>query len=50
MQDPTAPSRQIAIRIKYLPRGTVTFESVLAEKHLGTVEKEASQKTCEKVF
>lgn len=44
IQDPTAANRQIAIRIRRLPRGSVKFESVLADKHLGTVEKEASQK------
>lgn len=44
IQDPTAASRQIAIRIRPLPRGSVKFESVLAEKHPGTVEKEAAQK------
>ena len=40
LQDPTDRTRQIAIRIKRLPKGTVCFESVLPEKYLGTVEKE----------
>lgn len=42
IQDPAAPNRQIAIRIKYLPKGTVTFESVLPTKYLGNIEKEAA--------
>ena len=41
-QDPAAPNRQIAIRIKYLPKGTVTFESILPTKYLGNIEKEAA--------
>ena len=35
-------SRQIAIRIKYLPKGTVTFETVQAQVHTGIVQKEPS--------
>lgn len=40
IQDPTCASRQIAIRIKYLPKGTVSFETVLSQRHCGTIEKE----------
>lgn len=40
IQDPTAPSRLIAIRIKYLPKGTVSFETVLTDRYTGTIEKE----------
>jgi hypothetical protein len=47
-QDPTNPSRMIAIRLKYLPRGTITFDSILTEKYLGTVEKEANIKAAAK--
>ena len=43
-QDPTAPTRQIAIRIKTLPKGTVSFETVLPEKLTGTIEKEPKGK------
>jgi hypothetical protein len=39
-QDPTATNRQIAIRIKTLPKGTVSFERVLPEKITGSIEKE----------
>lgn len=39
IQDPTAPQRQIAVRICYLPMGTISLETVLPEKHIGTVEK-----------
>ena len=38
-QDPTSPSRQIAVRICYLPKGTISLETVLPDKHIGTVEK-----------
>lgn len=40
IQDPTDKNRQIAIRIKNLPKGSVSFDSVLPEKYVGTVEKE----------
>jgi len=39
--DPTSANRQIAIRIKYLPKGTIAVEQYLPEKYVGTVEKEA---------
>lgn len=42
VQDPSSPSRQIAIRIKYLPKGTISFETVLPTKLTGSVEKEPS--------
>ena len=41
VQDPTSPNRQVAVRIKYLPKGTITLEQYLPEKYFGTVEKEA---------
>lgn len=44
VQDPTTPSRQIAIRIKFLPKGTVSFETVLPDRHIGTIEKEPKTK------
>ncbi|ELU07507.1 hypothetical protein CAPTEDRAFT_158253 [Capitella teleta] len=46
--DPTNPSRMIAVRLRYLPRGTITFDSILTEKHMGTVEKEAAIKSSAK--
>jgi cold shock CspA family protein len=42
VQDPGSPSRQIAIRIRTLPKGSVTFESINPEKQVGIVEKEPS--------
>ena len=45
-QDPTNPSRMIAVRLKYLLRGTITYDSILTEKYMGTVEKEAAIKSC----
>jgi cold shock CspA family protein len=33
--------RQVAIRIRYLPKGTIAVEQYLPEKFVGTVEKEA---------
>ncbi|XP_064602212.1 cold shock domain-containing protein E1-like [Liolophura sinensis] len=38
VQDPT--NRQIAIRIKYLPKGSVSFLNVLPLKYIGTVDRE----------
>ncbi|XP_013412003.1 cold shock domain-containing protein E1-like [Lingula anatina] len=40
IQDPSSPSRHIAIRIKQLPKGTISFESVSKDKYIGVVEKE----------
>lgn len=40
IQDPTSQSRQIAVRIKFVPKGTVSFETTLPEKYSGTIEKE----------
>ncbi|XP_072173576.1 cold shock domain-containing protein E1-like [Diadema setosum] len=37
--DPTSPQRQIAIRIKRLPKGTVTFENILPDRIQGLVDK-----------
>lgn len=42
MQDPTSPSRQVASRIKHLPKGTIGAVKVLPEKFIGTIDKEAS--------
>ena len=42
IQDPTSPNRQIAIRIKYLPKGTVSFDITSDKKYVGVVEKEPS--------
>lgn len=39
--DPTLTSRQVAIRIKHLQKGTIAVEHYLPEKLFGTVEKEA---------
>jgi len=39
--DPTSTSRQVAIRIKHLPKGTIAVEQYLPERYFGTVEKEA---------
>ena len=39
MQDPTAPQRHIAVRIKILPKGTVFFENILPGKQRGVVDK-----------
>ena len=40
-QDPSSPDRQVALRIKRLTKGSVTFDSLLPVKCLGTIEKEA---------
>ncbi|XP_054751205.2 cold shock domain-containing protein E1-like [Lytechinus pictus] len=37
--DPTSPQRQIAIRIKRLPKGSVSFETVLPNRVQGLVDK-----------
>ncbi|XP_033109405.1 cold shock domain-containing protein E1-like [Anneissia japonica] len=37
--DPNAPKRQIAVRIRQLPKGSVSFEIVQPERIQGTVEK-----------
>ncbi|XP_038076264.1 cold shock domain-containing protein E1-like [Patiria miniata] len=39
MTDPTQPQRQIATRIKKLPKGTVTFQIVLPQRLKGSVDK-----------
>ena len=39
MQDPTAPQRHIAVRIRILPKGTVFFENILPGKQRGVVDK-----------
>jgi len=38
--DPTTPSRHIAIRIKYLPKGTISFDTIHPVRVIGTIEKE----------
>ena len=40
-QDPTNETRQIAIRIRYLPKGTIAVDKCAAEKFAGIVEKES---------
>lgn len=45
IQDPTSPNRQVAIRIKYLPKGTVSFDLVGEKKLTGVVEKEPAKAT-----
>ncbi|XP_071942892.1 cold shock domain-containing protein E1-like isoform X2 [Antedon mediterranea] len=37
--DPNSPKRQIAVRIKLLPKGSVCFEIIQPERVQGTVEK-----------
>lgn len=37
-QDPT--NRQVAIRIKYLAKGSVSFLNILPLKYIGTVDRE----------
>lgn len=44
VQDPTSPSRQIAIRIVILPKGSVSFETTLPQRIIGSVEKESISK------
>ncbi|XP_071115411.1 cold shock domain-containing protein E1-like isoform X1 [Haliotis cracherodii] len=45
-QDPSASNRQIAIRIKHLPKGSVSFLTIHNEKYIGTVDREpATHKT-----
>lgn len=41
IQDPTTTGRLVAIRIRFLPKGTIVVEQYLPEKYVGTVEKEA---------
>lgn len=40
VQDPTSSDRRISIRIRYLPKGSVSFETVSEEKFTGVIEKE----------
>jgi len=40
-QDPSASGRLVAIRIRFLPKGTIVVEQNLPDKYVGTVEKEA---------
>ncbi|XP_041351705.1 cold shock domain-containing protein E1-like [Gigantopelta aegis] len=42
MQDPATPSRQIAARIKVLPKGAVSFLTIRPEKYIGTIDREPS--------
>ncbi|XP_064629135.1 cold shock domain-containing protein E1-like [Lineus longissimus] len=39
VQDPSSPNREIGIRIKYLPKGTLSFQSVSTERFQGFVDK-----------
>ena len=41
-QDPTSPSRQVASRIRQLPKGTIGTVKVHQEKYIGTIDREAS--------
>ena len=41
MQDPSTAGRLVAIRIRFLPKGTIVVEQYLPEKYVGSVEKEA---------
>lgn len=41
IQDPTAPNRQIAIRIVYLPKGSISMETIHPVRLAGNIEKEA---------
>ena len=38
-QDPTQAQRQIATRIKQLPKGSVTFQNVLPQRFKGVVDR-----------
>lgn len=40
--DPSTPNRPMAIRIRSLPRGSISFVNVRPEKYIGTVDKEPS--------
>ena len=42
LQDPTSPSRQVASRIRQIPKGTIGAVKVHQEKYIGTIDKEAS--------
>lgn len=42
MQDPTSPSRQVASRIRQLPKGTIGAVKILPDKYIGTIDKESS--------
>ncbi|XP_052239321.1 cold shock domain-containing protein E1-like [Dreissena polymorpha] len=45
-QDPTQPSRQVACRIRSIPKGSIGSVIVKPEKYIGTIEKEpANQKS-----
>lgn len=39
-QDPTTPSRQVACRIRSIPKGSIGSVVVKPEKYIGTIEKE----------
>jgi len=45
VQDPTSTGRLVAIRIRFLPKGTIVVEQYLPEKYVGSVEKEAGVTT-----
>lgn len=42
MQDPTTPSRQVASRIRTIPKGSIGAVVVKPEKYIGTIEREAA--------
>lgn len=37
--------RQHATRIRFLPKGTVTFETISSKRHVGVIEREAPERT-----
>ncbi|KAL3882334.1 hypothetical protein ACJMK2_028687 [Sinanodonta woodiana] len=39
-QDPTTPSRQVAIRIHYMPVGSISAYTIRPEKYVGTIDRE----------
>jgi len=42
IENDTISRRQHATRIRFLPKGTVSFETVSAERHVGVIDQEAS--------
>lgn len=40
--DPSTPNRNMAIRIRYLPKGSVSFINIRPEKYVGTIDREPS--------
>jgi len=44
IENDTISRRQHATRIRFLPKGTVSFETVSVERHVGVVDQEASMR------